>query len=284
MTKSDWHQYDKSSKWLIEHHGDSILRLAGVQDIVSWHPLPAEIVQPHQLPDGLLEVQLAGQAEPDLFILELATYPEPRLSEQIFRDLSLVYLDRRVLPEVFAIIFSPRGNYRAADGLDLRSKHGLTQWQAHWRVVELWTLPAETLLAAQDVGLIPWIPLTNFPEPPETILRQCRERIDLQARAEERQNLLVVTGVLASLRYNDPQLLAIFGGKGTMLEFPIIQEIVAETRQEDILTFLKARFGPVPQDLVAEFQAIVDQQKLQRLAEQAGICPDLNSFRAQMRL
>ena len=23
------HEYDKSSKWLIQHHGDSILRLAG---------------------------------------------------------------------------------------------------------------------------------------------------------------------------------------------------------------------------------------------------------------
>ena len=40
------HQYDKSSKWLIQHHGDSILRLAGVLDIVSWQPLPAELVSP----------------------------------------------------------------------------------------------------------------------------------------------------------------------------------------------------------------------------------------------
>ncbi|HMF38330.1 MAG TPA: hypothetical protein VKF17_16930 [Isosphaeraceae bacterium] len=33
------HEYDKSSKWLIQHHGDSILRLAGVRDIVNWRPL-----------------------------------------------------------------------------------------------------------------------------------------------------------------------------------------------------------------------------------------------------
>jgi hypothetical protein len=30
------HQYDKSSKWLIQHYGDSILRLAGVRDFVAW--------------------------------------------------------------------------------------------------------------------------------------------------------------------------------------------------------------------------------------------------------
>jgi hypothetical protein len=26
----------------------------------------------------------------------------------------------------------------------------------------LWTIPAEDLLQAQDVGLIPWVPLTIF--------------------------------------------------------------------------------------------------------------------------
>ena len=32
-------RYDRSSKWLIEHHGDSILRLAGVDDVIAWKPL-----------------------------------------------------------------------------------------------------------------------------------------------------------------------------------------------------------------------------------------------------
>ena len=68
------HQYDKSSKWLIQHHGDSILRLAGVLDIDSWQPLPAELVQSRRLPDGLIEVRRNGQAEPDLYVLEIATY------------------------------------------------------------------------------------------------------------------------------------------------------------------------------------------------------------------
>src|SRR3954451_11846452 len=114
------HDYDKSSKWLIGQYGDSILRLAGVRDVVSWRPLQAEVVQPRQLPDGLLEVRLAGRKEPVLFVLELATYPERRLSEQIVRDLMLVYLERRVLPEVVALVLHPKGKYRAAADLDRR--------------------------------------------------------------------------------------------------------------------------------------------------------------------
>jgi hypothetical protein len=50
------HAYDKSGKWLIQHHGDSILRLAGVRDIESWTPLQAEPVLARRLPDGLTEV------------------------------------------------------------------------------------------------------------------------------------------------------------------------------------------------------------------------------------
>jgi len=67
-------------KWLIQHYGDALLRLAGVRDVVSWRPLQAELVQPAQLPDGLLEVHLLGEPEPDLFVIEIATYPEDRLT------------------------------------------------------------------------------------------------------------------------------------------------------------------------------------------------------------
>jgi hypothetical protein len=75
--------YDRTSKWLIQHHGDSILRIAGVRDLVSWRPLQAELVQPRQLPDGLIEARHAGQAEPRLYVLEPATYPDERLLEQV---------------------------------------------------------------------------------------------------------------------------------------------------------------------------------------------------------
>ncbi len=62
------HEYDRSSKWLIQHHGDSILRLAGVRDIAEWRPLQAELVQPRRLPDGLIDVRCQGQAETVPFV------------------------------------------------------------------------------------------------------------------------------------------------------------------------------------------------------------------------
>ncbi len=181
--------YDRSSKWLIQHRGNSILRLGGVHRIQSWRPLQAEVVQPRQLPDGLLEI-----------------------------------------------------------------------------------------------GLIPWVPLTQFEGPPDPILRECRERIDQQAAADEKANLLAVSQVLARLRYNDLQLLSIFGGSRIMIESPLIQELMAENGQKYILTVLETRFGTVPEELAVELRGVMDEQKLRELTRLAVKCSDLAAFRAKLVL
>jgi len=80
--------------------------------------------------------------------------------------------------------------------------------------VELWTIPAEELLEAGDVGLIPWVPLTDFAAPPETMLRRCREAVETHAPPAEKANLLAVTQVFSFLRYNDLAILAIVNMRG----------------------------------------------------------------------
>jgi hypothetical protein len=279
MAKASWHKYDKSSKWLIEHHGDAILWLAGVRGVETCKALHAEVVQPQQLPDGILEVTLTGQEEKALFVVELATFPEARLLEQVSRDLALVYLDRGVVPEVVSVVLHPKGAYRVSGSLDLCSRQGLTRWQVNWRVVELWTVPAADLLAANDVGLIPWVPLAAPGDDPRAVLQECRTRIDRQAPEHEREQLLAVTTVLATLRYNDPGLLSILGGKSAMLEFPIIQEIVVEIRQKDILRVLLTRLGSVPRDLEQAVRSVQEEEKLDKLFGLAASCQDLDTFR-----
>jgi hypothetical protein len=149
------HQYDKSSKWLIQHHGDSILRLAGVADIVSWQPLQAELVQPRRLPDGLLMVRHVGEEEPDHYVLEIATYPDARVADQVVHDTALVFLDRRVLPEVVVLFLHAKGNVDAAGSASFRSRRGCAGWHVSWRTVKLWEVSAVDLLAAGDIGLVP---------------------------------------------------------------------------------------------------------------------------------
>jgi predicted transposase YdaD len=274
--------YDRSSKWLIERRGNAILYLGGIRDIQSWRSLQADVVQPRRLPDGLLEVYLHGRQEPDLYLVEIATYPETRVATQVLDDMLLVLLNRRLVPEVLTLVLRPRGNLRVAGTQHLTSRQGWTSLQISWRVVELWTVPADELLAANDVGLIPWVPLTQFQGPPELILEECRRRIDQQAPANERANFLAVTQVLTQLRYNEPGLLSIFGGSRIMIESPLIQELMADKTRKIILRILSDEFGSVPLDIQTALQGIQDEARLEDLAAWAARCRDLNAFRARL--
>ncbi len=181
------------------------------------------------------------------------------------------------------MVLRPKGKYRVPRSRNLRSRRGLSACRLKWHVVELWTIPAEELLQAGDVGLIPWVPLTDFADPPETMLQRCRESIEQHAPPGEKANLLAVTQVFSFLRYNDLGLLTILGGKNVMLEVPFLDEIVEEktreTAQRYIVAFLEGRFGDVPRDLVDEIESIDDEKQLRGLVRSAGSCPDLEAFR-----
>jgi len=286
------HDYDKSTKWLIQHHGDAILRLAGVPDIAAWTPLQAEPVLARRLPDGFIEVRHRGETEPDPYIVEVASYPDARVADQVVDDTALVRLDRRVLPEVVVLFLHPKGSVEAAGSVDLRSRRGCTNLQLSWRIVKLWEVAADGLLAAGDIGLIPWVPLTRFDGPPEPIFRECRARIDRDAQPEERESLLVVTHFLAGLKYNDRRLFEILGGRQVMIESqsPILQELEAEwtrratrkANRQSIIRLLTARFGPGVQALRDKLEAIDDDEKLEELTVLAGTCHDLDAFQAQL--
>ena len=273
---------DRSGKWMIEHHGDGLLRLAGVTGFRAWRAVQAEVVQPRQLPDGLLEVSFPDRDTPDLFLVEIATFPERRAEEQALRDALLVYLDRRVLPEVITLVLHPKGAFRLTGREQLASRLGFTEVTWAWRVIELWTLPARDLLAAGDVGLVPWATLAQFDGPPEVLFQECQARIEQLAPPEERDNLYAVTQVMGRLRYNDPHLLSLLGGRRVMIESPLILELMAEQKQQDIVEILEARFGTAPPEVVLAIQAIKDVPRLKELIRLASQCPDLEAFRAPL--
>jgi hypothetical protein len=277
------HEYDKSSKWLIEHHGDSILRLGGVRGIEWRRSLQAELVQSRQLPDGLIEAKQRRQAKPVRFLVEISTYPYRRLNKQVVEGTALSYLNHGELLEVLTLVLHPGGRKRVAGVADVVSPHGWTRLHLEWKVVELWTISAVDLLAAEDLGLIPWVPLAKIDGPPEPIFRECRARIDRDAPRGDRENLLGVTQLLAHLNYNDPWLFQVLGGRKATIESPVLKELMAEntlkTMRAAIIEFLAGRFGREARALRPMLKAIEDGKQLKRLLSQSGRCPDLESFK-----
>ena len=190
----------------------------------------AEVVQPRKLPDGLLEVRFAGGAKPGLVLVEIATYPEPRVVAQIQDDIRLVRQARGVLPEAVVLCLCPRGQYRVPEQAEEKSPVGWTVSTLKWKVVEVWTLSAEELLAAPDVAVAACASLARYDGPPEVLLQRCRDRIDRDG-GKHTANLLAVAQVFAKLHFDKPEWLDILGGRKMIIETPLIQEIGAEFTQ-----------------------------------------------------
>ncbi len=71
-----------------------------------------------------------------------------------------------------------------------------------------------------------------------------------------------------------------------MIESPVLQELLTEreveTRHQDLLRFLRARFGTLPEDLEAAVKVIQQSPRLEELIEWSAQCPDLNAFRGRL--
>ena len=50
-------RYDRGSKWMIKHHGDLILYLGKIRVVEEWRDAQPEVMQPRQIPDGMLEAR-----------------------------------------------------------------------------------------------------------------------------------------------------------------------------------------------------------------------------------
>jgi hypothetical protein len=153
---------DRSASWIIERHGDSLLRLAKVSGFTSWKASSTVMSFPKQMPDGLLDVTFPNRSGPDPFLIEIETYPDQETSAQLRDDAAMVLLTRGVLPDILLIVLHPKGNLVVSPEQVLASAHGLSELRLRIHVVNLWTVPAAELLAANDVGLIPWVPLADF--------------------------------------------------------------------------------------------------------------------------
>jgi hypothetical protein len=275
-------RFDIGSKWLLQNQGKAALLVGGFTGVQRIETMPGEVVQNRKYPDGLLRVYLAAERKPHYVLIEVATYSEKRALRQALDDLTLTYQTLGHLPELLMLILRPKGRFRIAGRHAVHSKLGLSQLEAAWKPVELWTLSAEQFLNQADVGVTPWVPLMEYEGAPESLLERCAEKIERQAHPKDRADLLAVTQVLTELRFPNRDLLQFFGGKELMIESPMLQRIQAETFHKAILAVLKARFGAVPQTVTKPLRAILDEKKLLALNVFAGQCSDMEAFREKL--
>jgi hypothetical protein len=275
---------DHATNWMIQHHARGLLRLVGIARFRGCRAAHPRITLPQALPDGLLEVTLP-EAEGTLqVLLEMETYPSTETDAQLVRDMNLAELALGVLPDTVVIVLCRRGKQKQSKGCLQQSPLGWSSRRHRWRVIELWKVPAEALLALDEVGLIPLLPLTRSKAAPETLLQQCKERIEQQGRPAERATLLTITAIMTATRFgHTEQWLALLGGKNVVTHSPLYQKWMEEERcattQANIVSFLEGRFGTMPEELAAHIRAVTDLEKLERGVKQAAVCTSLTDFR-----
>ena len=233
---------DRSGKWLLAHHGDAILKLAGMTGFNSWRAIHTETVAPRRLPDGLLEVRFPGESAPILVLVEIETYPDSDADRQVLDDLMLIAVDRGLVPEVVSLILKPKGNLAVAGAAERTSSRGRTRLGGSWPVVRLWELDAESLLNANDAGLIPWVPLTRTTSPPDELMARCRDRLMQVPDEGDREGLISVTQILAGLAFPGQDFKSLFGVKAMMEKVfleALLTPAMSEVR-ESVFAKLKA--------------------------------------------
>jgi hypothetical protein len=127
-------------------------------------------------------------------------------------------------------------------------------------------------------------------EPPELVIRRCREVIDEHAQGEDHDRLLTVTQVFTRLRYKDSDLHSILGRPTKMIqeayEFGkslLIRDIVGEQLHKMILELLRTRFGPISFEVESEVRSILDESVLRAVNKLAALCPDIEQFVTELR-
>lgn len=261
---------DRTAKWLLAHHGDSILRLAGMKGFTSWRALQSENVAPRRLPDGLLEVQFEGDRDPTLVLVEVESYPGNDVDRQVLEDLEAVHLARGIVPEAICLVLRPKGQLTVRGTLESTSWRNTTKIAGSWTVVRLWDLEAADLLATGDPGLIPWVPLARSDRPADELLAECRDRIAEVVDERDRSGLKVVTTILAGLAFPGRKFLNLFGGAEKMIESPVLDELVEliEKRAEaKILAREQAKMAAAEEARRLAAEAAEEARKLAAEAE-----------------
>jgi hypothetical protein len=275
--------FDIGSKYLVQRQARALLLLGGAKGVRSVKALQAEMVRQRQLPDGLLEVHFEKEKEPDHVLIEVATYPEKRALTQALDDLMLARSHLKgKLPELLMLVLCPKGKFRIAGKHAIESRLGWSKLACEWHVVELWTLPAEELLALGDVGVVPFVPLARYDGQPEELLERCRERIEAKTHGDDRKDMLAVAQVLAGLKFPQPELVELLGGSNVMIESPLMQEQRAGVWQKAVQKVLKNRFGTIPSDVRRLLAEAKNEKTLERLVDVAMQAESMAAFKEHL--
>ena len=313
---------DKGTRWLIRNCTGSLLHRLRGRRVLRWEAPEPSLLHLERTPDGLLQALFEGETEPRPVLVEVTTYPKSDLARQCLEDICLARVALKQLPEVVVLVLSQRGLLVTPNRASETRADGTTSLTAAWTVLHAWEFTADALLQAQDPEEAPWAVLADYgTATPEEVVRRTRAVIERHPDATQQQKLLAATQALLRVRYNDPGLLELLGGRQVMLESPLIAELAeewhgaelrqkvaearaearaeaqaearaeaqaearaatVETKAEAVSRVLRVRFQHVHTDVDEALRRERNLARLDQLMDTAVTCTDMVEFRARL--
>ena len=157
-----------------------------------------------------------------------------------------------------------------------------------YKVIRLIEVEGQSVLEAQQPGLLPFCPLMKPPEGIDALtwLNQCvKTTKSLTLDAPIRNNLLLDLWVMGGLVHDSDAIAHLFP-EDIMQELSVYQDIIAKGVQlgtkatviEDILQILEIRFQATESSIQSALEAIDDTQRLKALLREAVETPTLAAF------
>jgi predicted transposase YdaD len=238
--------------------------------------LDIELQNQHLFADALLEVMLHGTSA--LLHIEFQTYDDADMEVRLQEYNVLASRQYEHLPVYSYVIYLRKVGEVAVSPLVRSFPNGEDVHHFFFGVIKLWEVPAELLLGAGWIGVLPLVTLTNGGKRPEVV----RKMIDQLASAEE-YDLLAIAQVLGGLVFKAGPELEWFRKRFSMFqdilsESWVYQELVEqgvekgreEERQQElqrqrqtIIGFVQRRFPEITALAEQQTAKITDPETLQ---------------------
>jgi predicted transposase YdaD len=217
--------------------------------------------------------------EPWLVHVELQTGYDRSLPRRLLRYNALLNVRHDLPVHTVAVLLRPEADGPELTGvLRQQSPDGRCRLEFHYHLVRAWELETESLLTG-GLGTLPLAPLSarEIGEIP-LIIERLKVRMDPAATTAEISEFWTAA-TMAGLRFPWDLIKHCFGGITAMRESSTIQawleegrmKGLEEGRREEVRKLLlrlgRVRFGPAPETVEADLEAITDLEKLEQLGE-----------------
>jgi predicted transposase YdaD len=185
---------------------------------------------------------------------------------------------------------------RDSGSYQVNSPDGSVSLTWHYRVIRLWELEAETVLALGRPGLLPLIGQTRINEP-ERLFPQVIQQLQSTTDAEQQTRLLTTLLALVHDEEMANMVEKLIETEGVLLDTPFLRRIRQESREEgreegqlsarrqSILDILVLRFNlavPVYRAIEKVLSTVSDEAELEKLLAAAVTAQEVVEFQAAL--